>query len=274
MGACFTEDMIPTEKITATIDKFFKDLAIRKMGVDDLKTKLKSRIFSTKVVDIEGWKGFLNEEIVNSEFGQTSKMVVNSAMDDAKNNYNDQTLPFTTLLFLSDSKIDTFTDAFKTINLAQHAGDAASDVKNVVDTVKNQGIFSGIKEGINAFKKTTEVAKQTVNPNMIKKDDLKKMSNYYINFITLLPVDIIDKCGEGGQIQHYITNVLNKAFDTKYQNQFVEEKLFAKYNNDENINIQEFFKDNYETMKDDKGIRVGLVKNFIRGMAPSLIKKQ
>ena len=274
MGACFTEDMIPAEKITATIDKFFKEMAIRKIGIEDIKGKLKSRIFSSKVVDIEGWKEFLNEEIINSEFTNTSKMVANSAMEDAKNNYNDQTLPFTTLLFLSDSKIDTFTDAFKTINLAQNAGEAANDVKNVVDTVKNQGIFSGIKEGINAIKKTGDVAKQTFNPNMIKKDDLKKMSNYYINFITLLPVDIIDKCGEGGQIQHYITNVLNKAFDPKYQNQFVNEKLFAKYNNDDNINIQDFFKDNYDIMKDDKAIRIGLVKNFIRGMAPSLIKKQ
>ena len=56
------------------------------------------------------------------------------------------------------------------------------------------------------------------------------MSNYYINFITLLSVDFIYKCGEGGQIQHYITNVLNKAFDSKYQNQFVNEKLFDKNN--------------------------------------------
>ena len=274
MGACFTEDMIPAEKITATIDKFFKEMAIRKIGIEDIKGKLKSRIFSSKVVDIEGWKEFLNEELINSEFANTSKMVANSAMEDAKNNYNDQTLPFTTLLFLSDSKIDTFTDAFKTINLAQNAGEAANDVKNVVDTVKNQGIFSGIKEGINALKKTGDVAKQTFNPNMIKKDDLKKMSNYYINFITLLPVDIIDKCGEGGQIQHYITNILNKAFDPKYQNQFVNEKLFAKYYNDDNINIKDFFKDNYYIMKDDKVIRIGLVKNFIRVMAPSLIKKQ
>ena len=90
----------------------------------------------------------------------------------------------------------------------------------------------------------------------------------------MLPVDIIDKCGEGGQIQHYITNVLNKTFEPKYQNQFVNEKLFAKYNNDDNINIQDFFKDNYYIMKDDKVIRIGLVKNFIRVMAPSLIKKQ
>ena len=274
MGACFSEDMIPAEKITSVIDKFFKGLAVRKLGIEDLKTKLKSQIFSTKVADVNEWKSFLKKEVVNSEFGQTSKLLVDTAMDDAEKNYNDKTLPFTTLLFLSDSKLETFTDTFKTVNYAQHAGDAASDVKNVYDTVKKEGIFSGIKEGINAIKKTTEVAKQTVNPNMIKKDDLKKMTNYYINFITLLPVDIIDKVGEGGQIQHYITNVLNKAFNEKYQNQFVEEKLFSKYNNQDTINIQEFFNDNYATMKDDQGIRVGLVKNFIRGMAPSLIRKQ
>ena len=89
----------------------------------------------------------------------------------------------------------------------------------------------------------------------------------------MLFVDIIDKCGEGGQFQHYIINFLNKAFAPKYQNQFVNEKLFTKYNNDDNINIQDFFKDNYDIMKDDKAIRIGLVKNFIRGMAPSLIKK-
>ena len=51
----------------------------------------------------------------------------------------------------------------------------------------------------------------------------------------MLPVDIIDKCGEGGQIQHYITNMLNKAFEPKYQNQFINEKLFTKYYNDDNI---------------------------------------
>ena len=104
MGACFTEDMIPAEKITATIDKFFKEMAIRKIGIEDIKGKLKSRIFSSKVVDIEGWKEFLNEELINSEFANTSKMVANSAMEDAKNNYNDQTLPFTTLLFYQIQK--------------------------------------------------------------------------------------------------------------------------------------------------------------------------
>ncbi len=121
---------------------------------------------------------------------------------------------------------------------------------------------------------TSDVAKQTFNPNIIKKDDIQKIINYYINFITLLLVDIIDKYGEGGQIKHCITNVLNKVFTPKYQNQFLNEKLFAKYNNDDNIKIQDFFKDNYDIMKDDKAIRIGLVKNFIRSMAPSLIKKQ
>ena len=58
--------------------------------------------------------------------------------------------------------------------------------------------------------------KHTFNPNIIKKDDFQKIINYYINFNTLLPVDIIEKCGEGGQIQPYIIKVLNKAFNSKF----------------------------------------------------------
>ena len=58
--------------------------------------------------------------------------------------------------------------------------------------------------------------KHTFNPNIIKKDDLQKIINYYINFNTLLPVDIIEKCGQGGQIQPYIIKVLNKVFNSKF----------------------------------------------------------
>ena len=44
MGACFTEDMIPAEKITATIDKFFKEMAIRStLGV--LRSKYHCEVF-------------------------------------------------------------------------------------------------------------------------------------------------------------------------------------------------------------------------------------
>ena len=35
-----------------------------------------------------------------------------------------------------------------------------------------------------------------------------------------------------------------------------------------------FSNDNYYIMKDDKGIRIGLIKNFIRAMAKKKKKKQ
>ena len=50
------------------------------------------------------------------------------------------------IIVLWDSKIDIFTDALKTINLTQNTLEDANDVKNVVETIKNQWIFSGIKE--------------------------------------------------------------------------------------------------------------------------------
>ncbi len=47
----------------------------------------------------------------------------------------------------------------KTINLTQNAVEAVNYVKNVIETVKNQLIFCGIKEIINTFKNTTDVNK-------------------------------------------------------------------------------------------------------------------
>ena len=42
------------------------------------------------------------------------------------------------IIVLSDSKIYIFTDALKTINLTQNILEDANDVKNVVETNKNQ----------------------------------------------------------------------------------------------------------------------------------------
>ena len=63
-----------------------------------------------------------------------------------KNNYLKNTMkgkkdlntPICNVIILSDSKIDIFTDALKTINLTQNTLEDANDVKNVVETNKNQ----------------------------------------------------------------------------------------------------------------------------------------
>lgn len=272
VGVC-NELLLNLDDIVENLDKFFLKLVIRALKLSDIKEKVKSLLFSTKVLDIEAWKSLLNEEILNSEAIKTSKKVVEVALEDAKEKYKDQTLPFIILFFLADSDLSTFIDAFKYINLAQNAGETINDVKEVIDTVKSGGILSGIKAGIGLIKKGTEVVKQAFDPNFIKKEDLKTLCSYYINFITLLPVNIIDEMGEFGPVYSNVTKILNGAFDVDIQKKFVEDKIFFKYMNSDKIDVKEFFTDNYETLKKDNLIRRGLVETFIKDLPRQMLRR-
>ena len=272
VGVC-NELLLNLDDIVENLDKFFLKLVVRSLKLDDIKEKIKSLLFSTKVLDIEAWKSLLNEEILNSEAIKTSKKVVEVALEDAKEKYKDQTLPFITLFFLADSDLSTFIDAFKYINLAQNAGETINDVKEVIDTVKSGGILSGIKAGIGLIKKGSEVVKQAFDPNFIKKEDLKTLCSYYINFITLLPVNIIDEMGEFGPVYSNVTKILNGAFDVDIQKKFVEDKIFFKYLNSDKIDVKEFFTDNYETLKKDNLIRRGLVETFIKDLPRQMLRR-
>ena len=272
VGVC-NELLLNLDDIVENLDKFFLKLVIRALKLSDIKEKIKSLLFSTKVLDIEAWKSLLNEEILNSEAIKTSKKVVEVALEDAKEKYKDQTLPFIILFFLADSDLSTFIDAFKYINLAQNAGETINDVKEVIDTVKSGGILSGLKAGIGLIKKGTEVVKQAFDPNFIKKEDLKTLCSYYINFITLLPVNIIDEMGEFGPVYSNVTKILNGAFDVDIQKKFVEDKIFFKYMNSDKIDVKEFFTDNYETLKKDNLIRRGLVETFIKDLPRQMLRK-
>ena len=272
VGVC-NELLLNLDDIVENLDKFFLKLVVRSLKLDDIKEKIKSLLFSTKILDIEAWKSLLNEEILNSEAIKTSKKVVEVALEDAKEKYKDQTLPFIILFFLADSDLSTFIDAFKYINLAQNAGETINDVKEVIDTVKSGGILSGIKAGIGLIKKGSEVVKQAFDPNFIKKEDLKTLCSYYINFITLLPVNIIDEMGEFGPVYSNVTKILNGAFDVDIQKKFVEDKIFFKYMNSDKIDVKEFFTDNYETLKKDNLIRRGLVETFIKDLPRQMLRK-
>ena len=272
VGVC-NELLLNLDDIVENLDKFFLKLVIRALKLSDIKEKIKSLLFSTKVLDIEAWKSLLNEEILNSEAIKTSKKVVEVALEDAKEKYKDQTLPFIILFVLADSDLSTFIDAFKYINLAQNAGETINDVKEVIDTVKSGGILSGLKAGIGLIKKGTEVVKQAFDPNFIKKEDLKTLCSYYINFITLLPVNIIDEMGEFGPVYSNVTKILNGAFDVDIQKKFVEDKIFFKYMNSDKIDVKEFFTDNYETLKKDNLIRRGLVETFIKDLPRQMLRK-
>ena len=259
------------DEIVANINRLFQGMLIRQFGIDQITEKVRSRISSGNVADIEGWKTFLNDEIYNSEYGQTTRALVSEAMQDAQTNYNDKTLPLLSLLFLANSNKDNFLTAFKAINLAKRTKDTGSQLMNVVNTGLQSGILAGIASGIGAIGNITGNIQQAVNPSMIRKNDLKNLTCYHLNFLTLLPVNLLANHNEGLPMKNYVVPVLNNAFNKNVQNNFIENSLFANYNNQEEINVDQFFGDYYNVLKDDNGLRKGLVTNYINSLSPANI---
>ena len=275
MGLCdsITRGRLNADQIVENINKLFQGMLIRQFGVDQIKEKVRSRIASGQVADIEGWKTFINDEIYNSEYGQTSRALVGEAMQDAKANYNDQTLPLLSLLFLANSDQQNFVSAFKAVNLAKRGQNVGSDIQNVVNAGKQGGLFAGLTSGLNALQNVTGAVHQAANPSLIRKEDLKNLMSYHVNFLTLLPVNLLAKHNEGIPMKGYFITVLNNAFNKNVQNRYVEDTLFANYNNQEEINVEQFFSDNYLHLKNDNGLRKGLVENYINNLSPTDVIK-
>ena len=269
MNSCL-ETQLSADEITKNINKFFMKLLIRGLKLDEIKEKVIQLVFSNKVLDLEAWEKLLKETILDSEAVQTSNKVVKIALSQAKEEYDDPTLPFISLYLLANSKLDIFIEAFKYVNLVKNGVDTVKDVKDMVETVKTSKnkILTGIVAGIQTVVKGAEIVQQAMDPNQIKKEDLKNLMSYYINFITFLPVDIIDEFGEFGPVVSNITKILNTSFDKNFRDEFVENILFNKYKDGETINVKDFFTDNYSLLKDDRGIRVRMVQSYIKTLNP------
>ena len=110
---------LDADQIVANINKLFQGMVIRRFSIDQIKEKVRSRLASGQITDLNGLKQLLDEEIINSEYTKTCQELVSEAMKDAQANYNDQTLPLLSLLFLSDSSQDNFLSAFKAVSLAK-----------------------------------------------------------------------------------------------------------------------------------------------------------
>ena len=267
---------IDPDEVLANINKFFQGMLIRTLGIDQIKEQVLARISSRQAFDIEGWKSFIIQEIYNSEFGQTTRAVVAAAMQDAQTNYNDQTLPLLSLLFLANSDQNMFITAFKAINLAKRAAEVGSNINNVANMIPNnfsnmtgQGFMNFASGVTNAFNNIGGAYHQAQNPNLIRANDLRNLMCYHLNFLTLLPVNLLAQFGEGGLMKRYFITVLNNAFNKTVQNRFVTNRLFIGFEGRDEIDVNEFFNRNYSLLKNDNQLRKDLVTTYINSLSPT-----
>ena len=274
MGVCSDNRtrkfVLNTEEIIENINGLFKNMYVRNSSVSEVTEKVISRIASTQASNIEEWKDFLNEEIKNNEYEQVTKDLADQAMNEAKTSHGEQSFPLLSLLFLADSNRENFITSFKAINLTNKTKEAGNNILNVVNTGVKGGLLAGIVSGLGAIQNVAGAVNQVSNPSMIRKYDLKNLIQYYINFITLMPVSILRKNNEG-KMKEYIFTILENSFESKVRKKYVDE-IFNNYMSQEEIKIDEFFGEHLSALKNDKTIRKDFVEQYINNLTQEDIK--
>lgn len=274
MGVCFDNRtrkfVLNTEEIIENINDLFKNMYVRNSSVSEVTEKVISRIASTQASNIEEWKNFLNEEIKNNEYEQVIKDLADQAMNEAKTSHGEQSFPLLSLLFLADSNRENFITSFKAINLTNKTKEAGNNILNVVNTGVKGGLLAGIVSGLGAIQNVAGAVNQVSNPSMIRKYDLKNLIQYYINFITLMPVSILRKNNEG-KMKEYIFTILENSFESRVRKKYVDE-IFNNYMSQEEIKIDEFFGEHLSALKNDKTIRKDFVEQYINNLTQEDIK--
>ena len=274
MGVCSDNRtrkfVLNTEEIIENINDLFKNMYVRNSSVSEVTEKVISRIASTQASNIEEWKNFLNEEIKNNEYEQVTKDLADQAMNEAKTSHGEQSFPLLSLLFLADSNRENFITSFKAINLTNKTKEAGNNILNVVNTGVKGGLLAGIVSGLGAIQNVAGAVNQVSNPSMIRKYDLKNLIQYYINFITLMPVSILRKNNEG-KMKEYIFTILENSFESKVRKKYVDE-IFNNYMSQEEIKIDEFFGEHLSALKNDKTIRKDFVEQYINNLTQEDIK--
>lgn len=274
MGVCSDNRtrkfVLNTEEIIENINDLFKNMYVRNSSVSEVTEKVISRIASTQASNIEEWKNFLNEEIKNNEYEQVTKDLADQAMNEAKTSHGEQSFPLLSLLFLADSNRENFITSFKAINLTNKTKEAGNNILNVVNTGVKGGLLAGIVSGLGAIQNVAGAVNQVSNPSMIRKYDLKNLIQYYINFITLMPVSILRKNNEG-KMKEYIFTILENSFESRVRKKYVDE-IFNNYMSQEEIKIDEFFGEHLSALKNDKTIRKDFVEQYINNLTQEDIK--
>ena len=196
--------------------------------------------------------------------------LVNKAIEDAQNNYNLSytryktsgksvkqkkvkdlidyqgiMLPIFSILILSNSNENAFIGIFKNIY----------DKKKIRNIHKdnNMGYFA---KGIGALLEKNK-------SQSIEKKELEQFLMYYLNFLTLLPMNSLVRNNEGIPMKNEHIQIMNAISEQKYLQKFIFSEFLKDYG--DKIKIEDFFIKNYLTLKNDNELRkkfiVSCVKN-------------
>ena len=249
------KNKVKVDEIIENINSFFKGMKIRQMDIKKIEEELISLFESDDIIDKEKITKFLKNKINNEEYKTTSMDLIRESIQDAKENYKvDETiyefndddnpkpklqevkkkdidykgiiLPIFSILILANSNKEEFIEIFKNINKNKRQRNVRKD------------------DNINYFAKGISLTRVKAKSGTLEKNELEEFLMYYVNFLTLLPMNLLVNNNEGIQMKSEDILVMRKAFEKNNLKIFINKNYLKNYDEGD-INLDNFFNSNY-----------------------------
>ena len=215
---CGCVNQTPLESI---LDLFWNGILIRNKSLNDIVDLIRTKKKGTGNIDKKKLDLFIEALLINPDYKEISYKLFNNSLNEARKK-NNEGLFFLSLLFLGKGNETELTKNFLSIAMTQG------------------GLKNSILINLNNSK------------NLIKKESLYELISFYVNMISLMNVEILSDINDNKEI---FIQELNNKFCLENQKQFIDNKIFENYQNDEDIEIESFIIDKFTILINDTYIR-------------------
>jgi hypothetical protein len=215
---CGCVNQTPFESI---LDLFWNGILIRNKSLRDIVDLIRTKKKGTSNIDKKKLDLFIEVLLINPDYKEISYKLFNNSLNEARKK-NNEGLFFLSLLFLGKGNETELTKNFLSIAMTQG------------------GLKNSILINLNNSK------------NLIKKESLYELISFYVNMISLMNVEILSDINDNKEI---FIQELNNKFCLENQKQFIDNKIFENYQNDEDIEIESFIIDKFTILINDTYIR-------------------
>ena len=211
------------------LNLFWNGLLIRKITFNDIIDIIRAKKKGTDSIKDKKFQIFIEALLINPDYKELSYQLFNHILNEARKRENEDFF-FLSLLFLGKGSDIELSKAFLSIALT-HGG-----LKDYITINMNN------------------------SNNLIKKKELYKFIEFYIEMISSMCIDDLSNISDN-KLQ--FKKVLKKQFGKNNRDKFIENKIFENYISEQDIDIDNFICEKHPILSNDIYIRDWMLQYVI-----------
>ena len=211
------------------LNLFWNGLLIRKITFNDIIDIIRAKKKGTDSIKDKKFQIFIEALLINPDYKELSYQLFNHILNEARKRENEGSF-FLSILFLGKGSDIELSKAFLSIALT-HGG-----LKDYITINMNN------------------------SNNLIKKKELYKFIEFYIEMISSMCIDDLSNISDN-KLQ--FKKVLKKQFGKNNRDKFIENKIFENYISEQDIDIENFICEKHPILSNDIYIRDWMLQYVI-----------